>query len=59
MAEKPLKNRENTESLRRFYYLNTYPDDDGRADHMSMKVFFDLKPFSEYYKVIQNKGGML
>lgn len=50
MAAKPFKNRDELDSLRNFYYLNTYPDDEDRANHMSTKVFFDLKPFSEYIK---------
>ncbi|MDE7329907.1 MAG: AAA family ATPase, partial [Clostridia bacterium] len=42
------KSREEIMSLRDFYYSNTYPNDDGRATHMSAKVYRDLIPFSEY-----------
>ena len=31
-----------------FYYSNVYATDKNRAERMRGKVYFDLKPFSEY-----------
>lgn len=35
---------------RDFYYGNTYPNDQDKATRMGGKVFYDLKPFSEYLR---------
>ena len=47
--------KERQEMLRRFRYLNTFPTDFIKAQKMSNKVYWDLKPFCEYLeKSIEN-----
>ena len=39
-----------SDSMRGFYYANTYPEDVQKARNMQNNVHFDLKPFSAYIR---------